>query len=244
MFVRTAKSFGVLTAGHVCRCLKEAAKEHRLRWAPQWALRNGLAPISVFNLPPLLGVQEEYDSVKHVPDYGCLRLAPHDGRDLEARATFINITPEGPSRKQPDYELECNAWVAAGYLAERSDLNAPRTKTLCCIHGIGGPETLYERDGRRYFYILSTTGAENPRDLGGMSGSGVWEVPTSSEYADGPIHIGEPILRGITFYQDDDPEVGRAGDVAFYAHELETIADDVARMLDEGQEPIMRRGAS
>ena len=72
----------------------------------------------------------------------------------------------------------------------------------------------------------------NPKALNGMSGSGVWEIPLSSQLSAQTVEIGTPILRGVSFRQEIR---GDGGNLAFYAHELETIADDIAARLDEGQ---------
>ena len=147
---------------------------------------------------------------------------------MEAWGTFVNITQHGMSRRHPEYQLEHNAWLAAGYLQERS------TETAAYHwHAIGAPEKVYERNGKRYLYVKSVyEDCENPRAVKGMSGSGVWEIPLSSRLNDGTAEIGTPILRGISFWQESR---SNGGTLAFYAHELETIADDIALRLDEGQ---------
>ena len=175
----------------------------------------------------LRGVEELYEPGGKTPDYGCLMLPLIDGRNMEARGTFVNITKRGTSRKRPEYRPEQNVWQAAGYLQERSGERAAYT-----WHAIGGPEAVYARDGHRYIYIRSSrSDCENPKALKGMSGSGVWEIPISSRPPDETIQIGTPLLRGVTFWQEDAGE----GQVAFYAHELESIADDIVSKLEAGQ---------
>ena len=151
-----------------------------------------------------------------------------DGRAMEAWGTFVNLTKHGRSRKLSAYQLEHNAWVAAGYLRERS------TETAAYHwHAIGAPEIVYQRNGQRYLYIRSMqSDCGNPKRLNGMSGSGVWEIPIGSRLTDATVEIGTPILRGISFLQELHPD---DGNLAFYAHELEPIADDIAGKLDDGQ---------
>ena len=140
----------------------------------------------------------------------------------------MNLTKYGISRQHLEYQLEHNAWLAAGYLQERS------TETLAYHwHAIGGPEAVYERNGKRYLYIKSVhSNCENPRAVNGMSGSGVWEIPMSARLHEETVQIGTPILRGISFWQEAGADDGK---FAFYAHELESIADDIVLRLDEGQ---------
>ncbi|MCY3820877.1 MAG: hypothetical protein OXH52_16205 [Gammaproteobacteria bacterium] len=234
VLIQTEVSFGVLTAGHVCRAVKDAIHPER----PIGCLPHGVlgtagleevrADVPVRELP-LRGVVENYDSKQHLPDYGCLMLPPTDARDMMAWGTFVNLTRRGPSRRQQQYWLERNAWVSGGYLQERS-----WGRAAYHWHAIGGPEAVYERDGRRYLYIKipSQLAAECPKRLGGMSGSGVWEIPISRRRGEEAVQIGTPILRGVTFWQGVRSDDGGFG---FYAHELESIADHVGAMLDEGQ---------
>lgn len=231
VLVQTETAFGVLTAGHVCRAVKDAIRhEHPIGCLPHAVLmaaglgevRSGV-PVREL---PLRGVEEDHDSERHTPDYGCLMIPPTDARDMMAWGTFVNLTRHGPSRRQQHYWLERNAWVSGGYLQERSWARAAYH-----WHAIGGPEAVYERDGRRYLYIKipSELAAECPERLGGMSGSGVWEIPISRRRGEETTQIGTPILRGVSFWQRGRSSDGGYG---FYAHELETIADDVVSMLD------------
>ena len=228
VFVSTTKAYGVLTAGHVCERIADAIdRGSELRWLLQGAYTPSHNHPLLARKLEVRGAVLAYDRKRNAPDFGCLKIPQLDGRDMVAWATPVNITPQGPSRKSPEYRLECNAWVAAGFLAERS-----QGRTVTCLHGIGGPEAVYERDGLRYFYIKTVTpDVRNPRALNGMSGCGVWELPTAS-LPDDVSQIGDPVLRGISFWQDP-PEA--SGELAFYAHELESIADDVVASLDEGQ---------
>jgi len=232
VLVRTSAAYGVLTAGHVCKLVKDEIDHNRaIRCIPQ-GTREPVPPgqragVLIRKLS-LRGVSEEYDPSNATPDYGCLMVPWIDGRAMEAWGTFMNLTTHGISRQQPDYQLEYNAWLAAGYLQERS------TETFA-YHwcAIGGPEAVYERDGKRYLYIKSIhSNYENPKAVKGMSGSGVWEIPVSAHQHEAAVQIGTPILRGISFWQEARADDGR---FAFYAHELETIADDIVSRLDEGQ---------
>ena len=232
VLVRSAAAYGVLTAGHVCRLVKdEIGRDRPIRCIPQGTREpvpaGKRAGVLIRELP-LRGVTEVYDPPSQIPDYGCLMLPWIDGRNMEAWGTFVNLTKHGMSRKHPEYQLEHNAWVAAGFLQERSSQTAAYH-----WHAIGAPETVYERDGKRYLYVRSMhSDCENPKAVNGMSGSGVWEVPMSSRLHDATVEIGTPILRGISFWQEAQTDDGK---VAFYAHELETIADEIAMRLDEGQ---------
>ena len=112
-------------------------------------------------------------------------------------------------------------WAAAGYLEELANKGEAYTQ-----HYLGMQEALYARDDRRYLYMKSETRADGtPLKLNGMSGSGVWEIPLAAkEKGSTDIEVGRPILRGVTFAQE-------RGQAFFYAHELETIADQVISWL-------------
>ena len=232
VLVRSAAAYGVLTAGHVCRLVKdEIGHDRPIRCIPQGTREpvpaGKRAGVLVRELP-LRGVTEVYNPASETPDYGCLMVPWIDGRAMEAWGTFVNVTKHGRSRRLPEYKLEHNAWVAAGYLQERS------TETAAYHwHTIGAPEIVYQRHGQRYLYIKSVdSDYGNPKALNGMSGSGVWEIPISSRLNSETVEVGTPILRGISFLQEIQTD---DGNLAFYAHELETIADDIALRLDEGQ---------
>ena len=232
VLVRSTAAYGVLTAGHVCKLVKDEIGRNRpIRCIPQ-ATREPVPAGKRGNVLvrelSLRGVTEVYDPAREIPDYGCLMVPLIDGRAMEAWGTFVNLTKHGRSRKHSEYQLEHNAWVAAGYLQERS------TETAAYHwNAIGAPEIVYQRDGQRYLYIRSVqSDCGNPRRLNGMSGSGVWEIPIGSRLTDATVEIGTPILRGVSFLQEIQPD---DGNLAFYAHELEPIADDVAAKLDEGQ---------
>ena len=176
-------------------------------------------------LPPGLVVKSAYRSTHKIPDYGCLVVPELGGREMAAWGTFINLTDGMRSRRIKSYEFEHNAWVAAGFLGERSTSTAAYH-----WHAIGGPEALYDRDGKRYFCIKDVSNDPGgPTKLNGMSGSGVWEIPVCQERGQKDMYTERPILRGISFLQESS-RPGRWE--AFYAHELETIADDILSMLD------------
>ena len=70
-------------------------------------------------------------------------------------------------------------------------------------NSIGAPKSVYERAGKRYLFIRAQRADKSlPKSLGGMSGSGLWEVPVGGRKDQGAEHlqvsqIGTPILRGI-----------------------------------------------
>ena len=147
------------------------------------------------------------------------------GRDAAAWGTFVNITPDGPSRKAVFSRLEHDTWVAAGYLEEKSSEKAIFSQFL-----VGAPQALYEREGMRYFYVTDNVHQSAvPTRINGMSGSGVWRLPVGRKIGEETTEIATPILTGITFRQ----EHGRSSEpLAFYVHDLESIADRVLRWLD------------
>lgn len=230
VFVKSAKGYGILTAGHVCETLRaELKRGHDFAFLSQ-GLRQEMRPGDVLEGTarhlPSRGLQHMH--VDPVPDFGCVMLPDVDARTIATWATFVNITQDGPSLKQKNYELNRNAWVTVGFLEERT----PYAGSVFHQNLVGSPEAVYERDGKRYLYVKAQPAIEGlPKSLGGMSGSGLWEIPVAVRRGDDTdLKVGTPILRGTVFRQEvqehpDEP-------LGFYAHELHTIADSVAAWLD------------
>ena len=236
VLVRGSKGHGILTAGHVCTVLRDAIREQRPLACISQGLREPVrpgeaSPVQVRHLPTQ-EMKEVYTKDSPVPDYGCIVVPAVDAPSMRAWGTFINITRDGPSRKQrKDYDLNHNAWLAAGLLEERR----PYPASVYQFNGIGAPEAVYERAGKRYLFIEAQQYAgqdDLPESMGGMSGSGLWEMPVLARQGQSADEweIGTPILRGIVFWQERPESDGAP--LAFYAHELETIADDVVSWLD------------
>ena len=230
VLVKSTEGYGVLTAGHVCSLLKEDIGRGRvLNCIPQ-GLHEETAPDfkhSVLVRPlESLEMPTVYVKDRPTPDYGCIVVPEIHARTMEAWGTFVNITRDGPSRKR-DYDLNHNAWLAVGYVKERS----PSEHSAYHQNLIGAPEAVYERAGKRYLFLEAQHLDENlPKSIGGMSGSGVWEVPIAGLKDHVAVSLGTPILRGIAFWQEKQKH--QEDPLAFYAHELETIADDVVSWLD------------
>ena len=235
VLVKGMKGHGILTAGHVCHRVQEAVKKRSIVSFCSQGLREVTQPgdkVSIFvHRLPVMELYSEYQDSTSFPDYGCIVVPEVDARNIKPWATFINITPEGPSRKQKDYDLNHNAWVAAGFLEERS----LEPTDVYVWNAFGAPKTIYERDKKRYLFVKAIYCDKNlPEHLGGTSGSGGWEVPIAIQKDQSPdkLHFGSPILRGVVFRQKEKPK-DSSDPLAFYAHELETIADDVVSWLDE-----------
>ena len=230
VLVRGVRGYGILTAGHVCKRVERELKRHGsiscLEQGPRTPVRaETRVSMLIRPLPPGLVVKSAYRSTHKIPDYGCLVVPELGGREMAAWGTFINLTDGMRSRIIKSYELEQNAWVTTGFLGERSTSTAAYH-----WHAIGGPDALYERDGKRYFRIANVSNDPGgPTKLNGMSGSGVWEIPVCHEGGQKDIYTERPILRGISFLQESSQSHRWE---AFYAHELETIADDILNMLD------------
>lgn len=231
VLVRSATGYGILTAGHVCKRVERQRASHGwigcLEQGPRTPVpADTRTSMFIRPLPPGIVVKTTYRSTREIPDYGCLVVPELGGREMAAWGTFINLTEGMRSRRIKSYEFEHNAWVAAGFLGERSTSTAAYH-----WHAIGGPEALYERNGKRYLRIIDVSNDPGgPSRLNGMSGSGVWEIPLWQKKGKKDIRTDRPILRGICFLQESS-RTDRWE--AFYAHELETIAEDVLGMLDE-----------
>ena len=237
VLVRGYEGHGVLTAGHVVARLKELMAEKQssgnflLRCIPQGALEQehpGVPVSQYLHLLNLIKCVGEYSSSDPIPDYGCMVIPDVDVGSIESWGTFINITKEGPSRQAGGYKLGYNSWMTAGFLEERS----PHASVFH-QHFLGSPHAVYARSGKRYLYSKAVCEDEDyPKSLGGMSGSGIWEIPVTRKDAenDDAEELGHPILRGIVFWQEKVKDPAEL--LGFYAHELESIAEEVLKILD------------
>ena len=224
VLVRGYHGYGVLTAGHVCVEIKRRglANSQCLWCLPVMADRRVGEP---FRRLLVSKVELAYSSGVAVPDYGCIVMPSVKGRDAAAWGTFVNITAKGVSRRTAPSRLEHGVWAAAGYVEERSGDKAFFSQYL-----IGGPEAVYERGGMRYFFVIDKNDEPGlPRSIGGMSGGGLWRLRASRQRDDGVHEIGIPTLAGIAFRQKYRAGIER---LAFYAHDLESIADHVVTWLD------------
>ncbi|MCY4600960.1 MAG: hypothetical protein OXF27_13690 [Acidobacteria bacterium] len=224
VLVRGGNGYGVLTAGHVCTEVerRDLPNNQGLWCLPVLAENRTGEPLRRI---PLGGVKLRYSKDATVPDYGCIVMPTAKGRDAAAWGTFVNITEEGRCRRKPLARLEHGVWVAAGYVEEKS-----RAKAIFLQYLIGAPEAVYQRAGLRYFYVIDQNNEQGvPRSIAGMSGSGVWRLPVTRSRNEPTDEIGTPILAGVSFRQEyctsDEP-------LAFYAHDLESIADEVLQWLD------------
>lgn len=142
------------------------------------------------------------------PDLGAIILPEANLGALKATKTFYNIDARR-ERFAADYvDTTRGAWFNMGVIEEGSR-TLPAEGQFAEITGFFGMcgvsacPTVSHHNGLEYLesrvpYEVRTP--DIPESFGGLSGGGFWQVLLHSD-VQGTIHMTEPILSGVTFYQ-------------------------------------------
>lgn len=141
------------------------------------------------------------------PDIALIVLPPQVAKSLEARKSFYNLTIRKDDLLANSIEEKQGLWFAQGFVEERTkidtDIRKPATvKSFCIFSAAGGPE-VYEVSNEFDYYkfpIDTELQDSSPKNYGGISGGGLWQVILKENENKG-IEIDEVILRGVNFYQ-------------------------------------------
>lgn len=146
------------------------------------------------------------------PDIGAIVLSPSAAATLAAEKSFFNLSlhQEEALRNPPARNI--GVWFMHGFVAEMTreepgSAGFARLKKFGIFTGAGGPNEDATTSGDHDYYNLPVTPTcreTTPRDYGGISGGGLWQVPLQQE-PDGDITPIRPLLSGVIFYQDRDP---------------------------------------
>ena len=142
------------------------------------------------------------------PDLGALIVAPAIAANLSAHKVFYNLQLRQQKLLEKPPRLVEGVWFLNGFVAEGTKEEIGRQgyekiKGFLLFSGAAGVDTEYERDGYDYFDVPITYTKEFsiPRDFGGMSGGGLWQVPLIKKRSTGKLQHEELLFSGVVFYQ-------------------------------------------
>jgi hypothetical protein len=200
--------FAILTAHHVIQTLPTSGR-----------LGIFLAPthephsIDTQGLRYLKIARGNDDSVG--PDLGAVLLGPTISGSIAAKKTFYNLDQHRNELLRNPPDLDDGLWFVHGFPDEKTVVEPDAVsghgfvKTFYRLGGIGRPQTSLLILDHDYFTIPISPVAQPPvpKRFGGMSGSGLWQVPLARDETDELVH-GTPLLSGVAFYQEATTEAG------------------------------------
>ena len=143
------------------------------------------------------------------PDVGLLLLSSLDAGSLKARKSFYNLGKREWMAASPP-ALEEGVWYLCGFPDESTTQRGPErrfTKVTSFVGACGTGTVGRELVDGHFDYLDFEVGYggvnEPPRDFGGFSGGGLWQVPMIRT-SDGTLKVKELLLSGVAFYQYPD----------------------------------------
>jgi hypothetical protein len=206
--VAIGRRFAILTAHHVIQKLPRKGR-----------LGVFLSPthephsIDIDGLQYLEIARGNVDSVG--PDLGAVLLAPSIASSIAAKKTFYNLEQQRAKLLHNPPDLRDGLWFVYGFLEEKTVVQPDEVsghglvKRFYCYGGLGRPQTSFQTGDHDYFTIPVSplTQAPVPRNFGGMSGSGLWQIPLARDES-GKLTCQTPLLSGVAFYQEAVTEAG------------------------------------
>ena len=206
ILVAAGKTRAILTAQHVIEKLPTTGRLGLLLERtnqPQNIDRQGVTPLRIARGRNDLG-----------PDLGAVILAPSIAGSIGSIKTFYSLDKRREQMLHRPPDLRIGAWVAQGFIEEKTTVTPfPDGRGASVIFKgdglFGGPENVEEIDGYDYLDYPVTPLARQmtpslPRSWGGMSGSGLWQIPLRENGGNievENIEYDAPLLSGIVFRQ-------------------------------------------
>ncbi|MFH1321184.1 MAG: hypothetical protein ABII90_11095 [Bacteroidota bacterium] len=142
------------------------------------------------------------------PDIGLIVLPQVDIGLLKAQKSFFNIDKRKERFSKSFLEKDRGFWFTCGFPGEwEIDLltssEFSSIKGYKALFGVSGISKEYEASGYDYLEMTinyNTFNPELPVSFGGVSGSGVWQVPLIKSNND-KIEPEEYVFSGVVFYQ-------------------------------------------
>ena len=192
----------ILTAHHV---LHELPKSGKLGLV--YSARRTHLTIAVDGLQYLKIARGTVDA--DGPDLGAVILSAPVVSILKATKSFHNLDRNRMELLARPPVLNRGVWVVQGFIGERTKEHLyfeRRVKRITfhelCSSGIVVPYTKCSYDYFK-FPIEYAKHRSIPKDYGGASGGGLWQVPLEKRRSGGQITPASvPILSGVTFYQE------------------------------------------
>jgi len=142
------------------------------------------------------------------PDIGLITLPKTNIGRLRAEKSFFNIDKRRERFRKGFIKSDRGFWFTCGFPGEfEVDLTPERgfaaIKGYQGLCGISGIRKEFDDSGYDYLEMsieYDSFNPELPASFGGVSGSGVWQVPLSKT-SGGHLEADEYVLSGIVFYQ-------------------------------------------
>ena len=142
------------------------------------------------------------------PDLGAVIFAPSIAGAIAARKTFYNLGLRRDQLLATPPDPHDGFWFVNGFIADRTVEERGRdgyglVKGFYNLSGAGGPDEAVVVGDHDYFAFSVSYGAgsEAPKNFGGMSGGGLWQVPLARD-AEGLVRHKSLLLSGVVFYQE------------------------------------------
>jgi hypothetical protein len=195
-------TFAILTAHHVIEELPSSGRLGILL-----SPTNAPHSIDIQGLRYLKIARGNDDSVG--PDLGAVVLAHSIASSIGAKKNFYNLERQRDNLLHNPPDLRDGLWFVNGFpdenTAVRPDTNRAYglVKSFYNLAGIGQPVSSFQIGNHDYFTIPVSPDAQPPvpRRFGGMSGSGLWQVPLKRDESGKLVHRA-PLLSGVAFYQE------------------------------------------
>ena len=217
--IQVAGRYAILTAEHVVRELPKTGRLGLLLQPSRHDFTidtNGLRYVSI--------ARGDIDS--EGPDLGAVILSSETASSIGAIKQFWNLTSHRDAMLQNPPILNSGFWIANGFpdtekAIEADTEDGSRVMRYMNFNGVGGPREPWVVGDHDYysFPVVPHDLYGIPRDFGGMSGGGLWQVeirrPSGGEFS-----VVRKHLSGVVFYQ-----VRTAEDVALICHGRKSVYD-------------------
>ncbi len=172
------------------------------------------------------------------PDIGAIVLPPSIAAALAAEKSFYNLTLHRDELLKKPPERDIGVWFAHRFVGEMTIEEAgsegfERLKNFCKFTGAGGPneDPVTVKDHDYYLFpVTEARRASSPKDYGGISGGGLWQIPIRKE-PDGAVRPLAPLLSGVVFYQQPVQQ----GTLALKCHGRKSVYSVAYDAITRGQ---------
>ena len=170
------------------------------------------------------------------PDLGAVILPPSIAATIAAKKTFYNLSSRRDQLLLAPPDRQEGVWFVHGFVDEGTREEPGRegyslVKAFYSFSGAGGPDEPPLKVGDHDYYAFPVSynaRSVAPRDFGGMSGGGLWQV-TLFRDPHGEVRPKKLLFSGVVFYQvaTTDTECGVTchGRSSVYKVAYEAIAD-------------------
>lgn len=143
------------------------------------------------------------------PDLGAVILSPAITSELRAKKSFHNLDVRRDALLTQPSAIEDGLWILQGFVGEWTTEEfgvdgSEKTVGFYELSSSGIVNHDYTVGNHDYFVMpVSYRGRSRvPRNFGGTSGGGLWQVRLVKRKSDGEFTHQTPVLSGVAFYQE------------------------------------------